>query len=148
MDRIAIKPGEWVVVCDGGKALVLENAGDEKFPNLRMRETLQHDNPRTHEQGADAPGRSHQSVGHSRSAVGQTDWHDRAEQAFLENLAAHLAREVEAHRAKSIVVVASPRALGMIRPLYSPALREAVRAEIAKDLVKTPVHEIERHLSG
>ncbi|MGE0563790.1 MAG: host attachment protein [Pseudolabrys sp.] len=148
MDRITIKAGEWIVVCDGGKALVLENAGDDKFPNLKTRETLTHDNPKTHEQGTDAPGRSHSSVGHGRSAVGQTDWHDQAEQAFLHHLAGVLGKAVESHQAKSIVVVASPRALGMIRPAYSHALKAAVRAEIPKDLVKMPVHEIEKHLTG
>ena len=30
-----IHTDEWVVVCDGAKALVLENAGDAKFPNLK-----------------------------------------------------------------------------------------------------------------
>jgi protein required for attachment to host cells len=34
MTAVRIHPGEWVVVCDGTKALVLENVGDEKFPNL------------------------------------------------------------------------------------------------------------------
>jgi Protein required for attachment to host cells len=35
-------------------------------------------------------------------------------------------------------------ALGMIRPEYSPALRRSIVQEIAKDLVKQPVHEIEQ----
>ena len=51
-------------------------------------------------------------------------------------------------RAKSLIVVAPPRALGMIRPAYSHALKGAVRAEVDKDLVKMPVHEIEKHLTG
>ena len=33
MSKLLIQQGEWVVVCDGAKALVLENAGDAKFPN-------------------------------------------------------------------------------------------------------------------
>jgi protein required for attachment to host cells len=36
----------------------------------------------------------------------------------------------------------------MIRPAYTPALKNALRAELDKDLVKLPVHEIERHLTG
>jgi len=39
-------------------------------------------------------------------------------------------------------------ALGMIRPAYSHALKSAVRAELDKDLVKQPVHQIEKHLTG
>jgi hypothetical protein len=30
--------------------------------------------------------------------------------------------------------------------MYSPALRKAIRAELGKDLVKAPVHEIEKQL--
>jgi protein required for attachment to host cells len=36
----------------------------------------------------------------------------------------------------------------MIRPTYSQALRAAVRAEVDKDLIKLPVYEIEKHLTG
>jgi protein required for attachment to host cells len=45
-------------------------------------------------------------------------------------------------------VVAPPRALGMIRSLYSHGLRAAVRFELDKDFVKLPVHEIEKHLTA
>ena len=36
----------------------------------------------------------------------------------------------------------------MIRPVYSHALKSAVRAEIDKDLVKHPVDRIEKQLTG
>jgi protein required for attachment to host cells len=143
-----IRHGEWVVVCDGAKALVLENTGDIKFPNLKTVEVFEQKNPATHELGTDAPGRSHSSVGHGRSAVQQTDWHTLAEEAFLLKLVARLDAAVAAGKTKSLIVVAPPRALGVIRPAYSAALRTAVRAEIDKDFVKLPVHEIEKHLTG
>ena len=38
MAKLKLHPGEWVVVCDGAKALVLENVGDEKFPIRWARE--------------------------------------------------------------------------------------------------------------
>ena len=102
----------------------------------------------THELGTDKPGRSHSSVGHGRSAVAQTDWHDQAEQEFLADLVKKLDAAVEQHQVKSLIVVAPPRALGMIRPLYSQGLRAAVRVELDKDFVKMPVHEIEKHLTA
>jgi protein required for attachment to host cells len=43
-------------------------------------------------------------------------------------------------------VAAAPRALGMLRNAYSSALRRAVKTEFDKDLVKLPLHEIERKL--
>ena len=148
MSRLRIGHGEWVVVCDGAKALVLENAGDEKFPNLKTKEVYEQDDPPTHEQGTDAPGRSINSVDGRRSAMEQTDWHTQAEDRFLRKLVGHLDAAVNAGTIKSLIVVAPPRALGVLRHAYSHNLRAALRAEIDKDFVKLPVYEIEKHLTG
>jgi protein required for attachment to host cells len=143
-----IRAGEWVVVCDGAKALILENAGDALYPNLQTREVYQQDDAKTHEQGTDAPGRSINSIDSRRSAMEQTDWHDQAEQRFLADLAKRLDAAVTAGETKSLIVVAPPRALGMLRQAYPNGLRGAVKAEIDKDYVKMPVHEIEKHLAA
>ena len=66
---VKIGTGEWVVVCDGGKALVLENAGDAQDLNLKTREVYEQQNKATREQGTDAPGRAVNSVGQARSAM-------------------------------------------------------------------------------
>ncbi|MGA7387932.1 MAG: host attachment family protein [Pseudolabrys sp.] len=148
MSELLIRHGEWVIVCDGAKALVLENAGDAKFPNLKMREVYEQKDMPTRLLGADKPGRTHSSIGQNSSAVTQTDWHNQAEQAFLTHLAQKLDAEVVAGKVKSLILVAPPRALGMIRHAYSHALRGAIRTEIDKDLVKHPVHDIEKHLTA
>jgi protein required for attachment to host cells len=145
---VSIRNEEWVVVCDGAKALILENAGDTENPNLKTREVYEQKDPATHELGTDKPGRAAGVDGKTRSAVSQTDWHDRTEQAFLEDLAKRLDAAISAGETKSIVMVAPPRALGVLRKAYSSALRRAVRAEIDKDLVKVPVYEIEKHLAA
>ena len=59
MSGLSIQSGEWVVVCDGAKALVLENVGDTKFPNLKTVEVFEQEDKPTREIGTDAPGRSH-----------------------------------------------------------------------------------------
>jgi protein required for attachment to host cells len=148
MTKLKIRQGDWVIVCDGKKALVLENAGDEKFLNLKTREVFDHPDLRTHELGTDAPGRSFSSVGNGRSAMEQTDWHAQEEEKFLRKLAGHLDAAVKTGEAKSLILVAPPRALGVLRQSYSHSLRDALRAEIDKDFVKLPVHEIEKHLAG
>jgi protein required for attachment to host cells len=148
MSKLKIRQGDWVIVCDGKKALVLENAGDEKFLNLKTKEVFDHPDAKTHELGSDAPGRSFSSVGNGRSAVEQTDWHTQEEEKFLRKLAGHLDAAVKAGEAKSLFMVAPPRALGVLRQAYSHNLRSALRAEIDKDFVKLPVHEIEKHLAG
>ena len=148
MDNLKIRSGDWVVVCDGAKALILENAGDGMHPNLKTREVREQESAKTHEQGTDAPGRSINSVGNKRSAMEQTDWHAQDEQRFLADLAKRLDSAVTAGETKSIIIVAPPRALGVLRQAYSGGLRGALKAEIDKDLVKMPVHEIEKKLAA
>jgi protein required for attachment to host cells len=145
---LLIRHGEWVVVCDGAKALILENSGDIKLPNLKTVRVFEQKDLATHELGTDAPGRAINSVGNMRSSVDQTDWHDQSERTFLAQLAQYLDEVISSGKAKSIIVVAPPRALGMIRPAYSHVVKGAVRAEVDKDFVKMPVHEIAKHLTG
>ena len=113
----------------GRKALILENVGDHAFPVLHTKEVREHPDLSTSEQGSDGPGRVHQSMGRARSA-----------------LASRLHAGLTKGETRALIVVASPRALGVIREVYSPTLRNAIHAEFAKDLVKLPVHEIERQL--
>lgn len=148
MSKLKIRQGDWVVVCDGKKALVMENAGDEKFLNLKTKNVFDHPDSKSREIGTDAPGRSFSSVGHGRSAMEQTDWHTQEEERFLRKVADFLDTEAKAGRARSITIVAPPRALGVLRPAYSHDLRRVLHGEVDKDLVKMPVHEIEKHLAA
>jgi protein required for attachment to host cells len=144
MKQTRPRSDEWVVVCDGRKALILENVGDDKFINLRNKEVHEHADPPTHALGTDTPGRTHPSIGTARSAMEQVDWHDASERAFLEKLVQRLDVALTAEETKAFVVIAAPRALGMLRSAYSPAVRRAIKAEIGKDYVKMPIHEIEK----
>lgn len=148
MPKLKIEQGDWVVVCDGSKALILENIGDEKFPNLQTKEVYEQENSATHEQGTDRPGRSINSIDSRRSAMEQTDWHRRAEEEFLQDLAGRLDAALGSGDTKSLIMVAPPRALGILRQAYSPNVKNALRCELDKDYVKFPVHEIEKHLVG
>jgi protein required for attachment to host cells len=140
MTAARISHGTWILVSDGRKALFIHQDGDH--------DVLEDDeNPRTSEQGSDSPGTSHSSVGHGRSSVAQTDWHDLAEKAFARRTVdtlARLARDIAVDR---LVVVAPPRTLAVLRTCMPPELQKAVLVEIAKDYVKHPVPEIERLLT-
>jgi len=83
-------------------------------------------------------------MGGGRSSIEQTDWHDESERAFL--LADRLDVAVTTGETTGLTMVTSPCALGMIRSDYSVAVRKALRGELDKDLVKMPVHEIEKQL--
>jgi protein required for attachment to host cells len=148
MAEVMIDKGAWVVVCDGAKALVLENVGNRLAPSLVTREVYGQPDPKTHELGTDKPGRSFSSVGSGRSAMEQTDWHEQEEQRFLVKLAARLDKAVLAGETQSLIVVAPPRAIGVLRRQYSAHIRQALKAEVEKDYVRMPVADIARHLSS
>ena len=145
---IKLHTGTTVVVCDGAKALVLENVGDEVYPNLTTREVFEQKNPPSHEQGTERPGKVQSAAYSGHSAVSVTDWHDEAEKKFLADLAAHLHEAVLAGRMKKIVLVAPPRALGMLRHALSKNVAAAVIAEIDKDYVALPVGDIEKRVAA
>ena len=146
MDKMKIGKGDWIVVCDGRKALILENLGDRMFPNLHMKEVHEHSLQSTQAQETDRPGKVHDSAGTARSAIEQTDWHEESERAFLKTLAERLTVAVTTGETSALTMVAPPRALGMIRADYSPVVRKALHGEVDKDLVKLPVYEIEKQL--
>ena len=143
-----IDQGTWVLVADGSKALVLENIGDRKFPNLRTKEVHSQPDEKTSDIGSDKPGRAFASVGGGRSAVEQTDWHDQSEQRFLADMATRLDKAVKGGETKALVVIAPARAIGVLRRQFSPQVSKAILAEIEKDYVKLPVDEIARHIDG
>ena len=149
MNKINIPHDAIVFVGDGRKALFLRNAGDEKFPNLKTEQVFVGDNPPTHEQGSDRPGRAFKRGGTNlRSGVGDTDWHDLEEHRFVRRVAAAMEQLVRERKAKALVVVAPPRTLADLRQAFHADVKARIIDEIDKDLTKHSVHEIERHLVG
>jgi protein required for attachment to host cells len=70
------------------------------------------------------------------------------EQRFLEDLAGRLDAALGAGETKTFILVAPPKALGMLRAACSAHVKAAIRSEVDKDYVNMPVHEIEKHLAG
>ncbi len=146
MTKLAIPHDAFVFVGDGRKALFLRNAGDEKFPNLvTERVIVDVENPPTHEQGTDSPGRTFASA-HATNcgAMETTDWHEIEEHRFAQRVSAALERLVRERAAPALVVVAPPRALADIRRALHPDVKARIVGEIDKDLTKHPVRDIER----
>lgn len=148
MDQTSIPWKGWVVVCDGAKALFFRNEGDAELLNLKLMEEMDDEAPPAHELGTDRPGRVFSSVGTARSSVENTDFHDKAEADFLSAVAEKIGNAVHEHDIASLTVVAPPRALGLLRASLPSAAQAVVKAEIAKDLVRMPTNEIEKHLAS
>ncbi|MGA8898965.1 host attachment protein [Bradyrhizobium sp.] len=146
---LKIPHNAFVLVGDGRKAIFFRNEGDAVFPNLKTSEVFVDENPPSHEQGTERPGRiSKGSRTGGRSAVEPTDWHLLEEQHFVRMVAAAMERLVRVSKVKKLVVVAPPRTLAELRAAFHPDVKACIVAEVNKDLTKHPVGEIEKHLTG
>jgi len=149
MSKLTIPHDALVFVGDGQKALFLRNAGDEKFPNLKTVRVFKDDNPPTHEQGTDRPGREFKRAGtNRRSSVDTTDWHELEKHRFADRVAAALEELVRAEKATKIIVVAPPRTLAELRQVFHADVKGRILSEVEKDLTNHPVADIEKHLAG
>jgi protein required for attachment to host cells len=148
MNRRTFPEGTLILVCDGSKALLFENTGDDRNLTLKLvSERVERHSP-TREMGEDRPTRVVDAMDGSRSGTDETDWHAEAEAAFLHVAAKELDKLVHDRKAADVVIAAPPRALGILREAIAAPTRAAVSAELAKDLVKTPTLEIERHMAS
>ncbi|NRP74826.1 hypothetical protein ILFOPFJJ_05749 [Ensifer psoraleae] len=146
MSTIRIPHGSVVLVCDGAKALILRNQGDAKLINLIPVNVESEYQPPARELGTHREGRVYQSQGGARSAVQQTDWHDRAEEAFVSHVCEKLVAFARDEGINKLVRVAAPRVLGPLRKQLDSSARALVIAEVAKDLVGFPIPKIEHYL--
>ena len=139
-----------VFVGDGRKALFLRNAGDEKFPNFKTEQVFVDQNPATHDQGTDRPGRlfAGATARDKRSALEPTDWHELEQHRFARMVADAFEKLVRERKVKAVVIAAPPRILAELRQALHDDVKARVIAEVDKDLTKHPVYEIEKHLTG
>lgn len=136
----------FVLVADGRKSLFFRNEGDAESPNLVVEREQSHPDAKDGDLKSDAPGRAFASVGTGRSAYEETDFHQQAEDRFAAGTAGMLTAWASGNEADKLVVVAPPRMLGELRKHYPRDLEKRLLGELAKDLVNTPVAEIEKIL--
>lgn len=132
----------WVAVVDGSHGIILVNEGTALAPRLVVHKRYDQANPSTHEQGRDHPGRVHESKGQHRSSVEVPDLHQRAEDRFVQGIAADLEKLAAAKSFEHIVIVAPPVALGVMRKAFGHEVQRCIAKEIAADYVKKPLADI------
>jgi len=141
-----LKNGTWVIVCDGGRFLLLENHGDQDVMDLRVVDHAEVANPPTSEQGVARPGRF-QLTSHRRASTEETDWHTLGETRFAVDLADRLDQWASRDRFGDLVVVADSRTMGVLRGAMSEQVKACLRAEIQKDYAHRTIEFIEDALS-
>ena len=149
MNKLSIPHDALVFVGDGRRALFLRNSGNRRYPNLTTERVFTDENPPTHEQGTDRPGRGFKRAAtNRRSSMEMTDWHELEKERFAGRVASAMEQLVRAEKVKAIVIVAPPRTLAELRHAFHADVKNRIIAEVDKDLTKHPVWEIEKHLFG
>ena len=125
-----------------------EGEGDAEFPHLEVFREMQDDNPPTHDQGTDRPGRM-QDAGRSahRSAVEETDWHRIEKERFAKEIADRLYKLAHRNEFQKLIVVAPPLVLGEMRKEFHKEVSDRITADVTKTLTNHPIDEIEKNLA-
>ena len=93
------------------------------------------------EQRDEQPGRSFESATAGRHGVGREDAYRRAKEAFAADVGRAFDKVAAGRNIDGVVLAAPPRLLRVVRAALPPQTN--IVAEIGKDLLKTPDHELE-----
>jgi protein required for attachment to host cells len=138
----------WVLVADGQRARILERENTESEWFVLPAETREVDDPPTHEQGSERPGRVNERGGSaSRHAIQpRSDYHEAAKVDFAKALCGRLEVAANAHQFGRLILVAPPHFLGVLRQELGDAARGLLRGTLDKDLTQAPVADVVAHL--
>lgn len=120
--------GTWIVAACSDGALILENAGADHAPDLRLIDRL--DAPRPHPLPA----------GQTQPEV--TDRTHLATSAFAARVVSRLAREAARGNARHLVLAAAPPLLSAIRDRMDDDLRARVMLALPQTLTRHPIPHI------
>jgi len=137
--------GVWIAVCDGAKAMILENIGSAGSVKLKLHHIETQDNPPSHLQGRDAPGRVLVTPGR-RATAEAPDPHLREEDLFIANFAMQLELHLRAVDAAGLVLVAPAHALHVLRGCLGKTSRRLLREELDRDYAGLSLAHIEENL--
>jgi protein required for attachment to host cells len=139
----------WVLIADGARARVFENAGKGTGLTIVQDMILDADLAPSHELGTDRPGRSFDSVGSGRHAMeSSSDLHREQKRQFARRVAEAIEDRLATQRFDRLLLVAPPVTMGDLRAALPDKVRAAVGAEVVADLTQTPTSELPGHLAA
>lgn len=133
----------WIVVTDAAHARFYETIGIGQKLVERTKLAMTDDITANRDLERDRPARSFDSHGAGRHSMDAAEPPRRAvKRAFAETVASELDRAAAERLCSRIILAAPPAMLGDLRAALKTETRNIVAAELAKDLVKTPVAEL------
>ncbi|MFN3723104.1 MAG: host attachment protein [Paracoccaceae bacterium] len=127
----------WIVVVDGSGAMILENAGTEVAPDLRVIDRIE--TPKT--DALPEPGRV-TAQGVRARPVEASDRVRLAETAMIAMLMTRLAFAVRQSRTTRLAIAAPPHLLEAIRTRLDDGLRARVAIMLPRTLTQHPLEKI------
>lgn len=134
------------VIADGGHARFVRPASDNALHTFEaVDSTTVH--KKDHDLVSDRPGRSFESGTTGRHSYSpRTDPHEMAKDRFAQAVARRVNEDSAADVFKELVVVAPPHVLSELMDALDVPTKAKLLGSLAKDLVKTPDHELWPHL--
>ena len=137
-----------VLVADGRKMLFFRNHGDENQIDLRTEAHDERQDAKDSELKTDGPGTQGQSAGYGRPAMEETDYHQLEEDKWVKEAADELKKRALANDFDALVIVAPPKALGVLRKALHKEVEKRIVKTINKEMTDKPIPDIETLLVG
>src|SRR5215218_3373410 len=142
-----------VLVADGTKVLFLRNHGDENQIDLRTEAHDEREDRKDRELRTDAPGtaatRFSSGGGDTfRPAMEETDFHQQDEDRWVQNAGEELNKRALRGDFDALVIVAPPKALGVIRKELHKEVEKRIICTINKEMSGRTVPDIEALLQN
>jgi protein required for attachment to host cells len=150
-----------VLVADGRKMLFFRNHGDENQIDLRTEahderedaydRDLKTDSPGTAAHAAGAAGRGIGAVGGGhvgRPVMEETDYHQQEEDKWVKEAAEELKKRALRNDFDALVIVAPPKALGVLRKELHKEVEKRIIKTLNKEMTDRPIPDIEEMLVG
>lgn len=145
---MAIPHGALVLVADGKKALFLRNHGDSGMIDLRTESHDERSDRMDRDLKTDAPGTQSPRVGIGRDTMEETDFHQQEEDQWVKETAGELKRRALKNDFDALVVVAPPKALGVLRKALHKEVERRIVLTVNKEMTDRPIPDIEELLVG
>lgn len=146
MTKMAAERITWVAVLDGAKALLFQNKGFDDAPDLHLVDKGEFEPVPDRDLKSDAPGTSHSSMGHGRSSMEETDFHQQAEDRFICDFGESLNQAALKQKFDRLVVMAPPRAIGVLRNCLHEETSRRIVKELTGDYTNHPTLKLEELL--
>jgi protein required for attachment to host cells len=145
---MAIPHGALVLVADGKKMLFLRNQGDEGIIDLRTEAHDEREDAYDRDLKTDAQGTKNNTAGFGRLGVDETDFHQQEEDRWVKDAAEELKKRALRNDFEALVVIAPPKALGVLRKELHKEVEKRIVATFNKEMTDRPIPDIEELLVG